>query len=908
MEEAPAMAIRRSDKAVPLPPQSGSSRRRRAPGGAAWPAFPGEGGLGIGCGKRSPAPSPAAAAASGNIADGSSCRSPFSSSSRVASFGSGAAMAGAGIRRNSSDLAGDRVSSGCGGIKSPGIGKKNISSSSSSCCDSCRPCSSSSHQHGTKGSGRIEYSDVFGGPPKYLASAPTGRNAAIPDYDDIFQGGSKRSSSSSSSSTSFSFQQQSSKTKSRTTELPVFDLPVPERDTGEVFKGSSEELPKVPVAAASPPPAEEIVYDDVFGGPLTGPRTKLLKDLLRCSGFAEAKRKPGVKTKLSSQSDSSPVSSIHSMCREPHGNPIFEYESEVYGDAKHFNSPHKSSLGSVDKSPQQTFVGLESNRKQPAVTSVSATSSPFTEQFDDSTVHSYSTRASKGAKDPVGVPSYEKVYKNVSKVPAAGDAVPKMKTFGREVDLEVASSSSSESSEQEYLRKASTATRHTYKTNRKHRSSKTSSHRRSSRTRREASHVPGQTSASNGQKSFGSAQATSSPFCDSSAAEQDFDYEVELSTDPSIKCFPRKAADSFTYDDGFSKKEKQVNFVTVNHVQLTTEPTVLPPARPAPSKNVDFLSEKDMSDFLETDAFMEYSIKDLDGLVAEEYVVSQGSVSESSPSVSNSIKTSPSGRSYEDEDSDHCYAKDAVSPDPDPEPKPERGGCAAEQKAEVQKIAKDSGDHEQMAVEQSSGGSEEKKLGTGALNVGSSKSSLEETSSSSLSAEEQPKCVSSGSSPANVSDDLSSLCEFEVIDGEHPERRKSRLERHQRAVERVAKALAEKNNRDLELERVQEEKQRVAELLNDVIKRWAAGKQGNLRALLSTLQYILWPECGWQPISLIDIIEPASVRKAYKKATLYVHPDKLQQKNASTEHKYIAEKVFDLLQEAWTTFNLEQAF
>lgn len=37
------------------------------------------------------------------------------------------------------------------------------------------------------------------------------------------------------------------------------------------------------------------------------------------------------------------------------------------------------------------------------------------------------------------------------------------------------------------------------------------------------------------------------------------------------------------------------------------------------------------------------------------------------------------------------------------------------------------------------------------------------------------------------------------------------------------------------------------------------------------------------------------MKKAYRKATLYVHPDKLQQRGASIHQKYICEKVFDLL-------------
>lgn len=126
--------------------------------------------------------------------------------------------------------------------------------------------------------------------------------------------------------------------------------------------------------------------------------------------------------------------------------------------------------------------------------------------------------------------------------------------------------------------------------------------------------------------------------------------------------------------------------------------------------------------------------------------------------------------------------------------------------------------------------------------------------------------------------------------------------------------------------------QKLADTLDADVKRWSSGKEKNLRALLSTLQYvtvspkllhisqlfnesedqcfndscnpvvfnfddsqILGAESGWKPIPLTDLVSSASVRKAYRKATLYVHPDKLQQRGASTQQKYICEKVFDLL-------------
>ncbi|KAI9097492.1 hypothetical protein K1719_025263 [Acacia pycnantha] len=147
---------------------------------------------------------------------------------------------------------------------------------------------------------------------------------------------------------------------------------------------------------------------------------------------------------------------------------------------------------------------------------------------------------------------------------------------------------------------------------------------------------------------------------------------------------------------------------------------------------------------------------------------------------------------------------------------------------------------------------------------------------------------------------------FEEVDGEPEERRKARLGRHQRTEERAAKAVADMKQRNLQTTMEQEERRRIAEALDAQIKRWAAGKEGNLRALLSTLQYVLWPECAWQPVSLTDIITSASVKKVYRKATLCIHPDKVQQKGASLEQRYTSEKVFDVLKEAWKKFNAEE--
>uniref|UniRef100_A0A0E0JLI2 J domain-containing protein n=1 Tax=Oryza punctata TaxID=4537 RepID=A0A0E0JLI2_ORYPU len=135
----------------------------------------------------------------------------------------------------------------------------------------------------------------------------------------------------------------------------------------------------------------------------------------------------------------------------------------------------------------------------------------------------------------------------------------------------------------------------------------------------------------------------------------------------------------------------------------------------------------------------------------------------------------------------------------------------------------------------------------------------------------------------------------QVVEFESALRHKARSEREQRTAERAAKALAEKNMRDMLAQREQAERHRLAEYLDPEVKRWSNGKEGNLRALLSTLQYILGSDSGWQSVPLTDLITATAVKKAYRRATLCVHPDKLQQRGATIRQKYICEKVFDLL-------------
>ncbi len=84
--------------------------------------------------------------------------------------------------------------------------------------------------------------------------------------------------------------------------------------------------------------------------------------------------------------------------------------------------------------------------------------------------------------------------------------------------------------------------------------------------------------------------------------------------------------------------------------------------------------------------------------------------------------------------------------------------------------------------------------------------------------------------------------------------------------------------------------------------RGAQGKDGNIRALLSSLDTVLWENSGWKKPAMTDLLEPQRVKRAYMKANLVVHPDKVKQKGGTVEQIVIADIAFDALKGAWAKF------
>lgn len=76
-------------------------------------------------------------------------------------------------------------------------------------------------------------------------------------------------------------------------------------------------------------------------------------------------------------------------------------------------------------------------------------------------------------------------------------------------------------------------------------------------------------------------------------------------------------------------------------------------------------------------------------------------------------------------------------------------------------------------------------------------------------------------------------------------------------------------------DRLDDEKFALADVVDARVSRWRAGKEGNLRALLSTLENVLWGESGWKKVGMGDVLLPGKVKLVYMKGIAKVHPDKV---------------------------------
>ncbi|KXJ92935.1 hypothetical protein Micbo1qcDRAFT_160806 [Microdochium bolleyi] len=105
-------------------------------------------------------------------------------------------------------------------------------------------------------------------------------------------------------------------------------------------------------------------------------------------------------------------------------------------------------------------------------------------------------------------------------------------------------------------------------------------------------------------------------------------------------------------------------------------------------------------------------------------------------------------------------------------------------------------------------------------------------------------------------------------------------------------------------EAADDEKFALSEKIDARVSAWRDGKRDNLRALIGSLDQVLWEGSGWKKVGMHELVLANKVKISYMKAIAKCHPDKLPQ-GASTEVQLIAAIVFATLNESWDKFKAE---
>ena len=71
-------------------------------------------------------------------------------------------------------------------------------------------------------------------------------------------------------------------------------------------------------------------------------------------------------------------------------------------------------------------------------------------------------------------------------------------------------------------------------------------------------------------------------------------------------------------------------------------------------------------------------------------------------------------------------------------------------------------------------------------------------------------------------------------------------------------------------------KHELKDAVDAKVTAWKGGKEQNIRALIASLENVLWPELNWQKVGMHELVTPNQVKIRYTKAIAKLHPDKVR--------------------------------
>ncbi|KAL0953016.1 hypothetical protein HGRIS_007220 [Hohenbuehelia grisea] len=67
----------------------------------------------------------------------------------------------------------------------------------------------------------------------------------------------------------------------------------------------------------------------------------------------------------------------------------------------------------------------------------------------------------------------------------------------------------------------------------------------------------------------------------------------------------------------------------------------------------------------------------------------------------------------------------------------------------------------------------------------------------------------------------------------------------------------------------------MKDTIDSKLMAWKGGKETNIRALIASLDTVLWEEVGWKKVGMGELVSPNQVKVRYVRAIAKVHPDKV---------------------------------
>jgi len=91
-----------------------------------------------------------------------------------------------------------------------------------------------------------------------------------------------------------------------------------------------------------------------------------------------------------------------------------------------------------------------------------------------------------------------------------------------------------------------------------------------------------------------------------------------------------------------------------------------------------------------------------------------------------------------------------------------------------------------------------------------------------------------------------------------------------------SEALARLKQANQEAEAEDQARLELKDSVDSRLAAWKNGKETNLRALVASLDTVLWPELGWQKVGMAELVSSNQVKIRYTKAIAKLHPDKVR--------------------------------